>query len=634
MKCSAAPFVLALFASTSAFAQESAVKSAADAFGERVGIEQLGLYGEGQVRGFDLQASGNYRVEDAYFARMAPLNDPVVGGVSVRVGVNASRLAYPAPSGVVNYRLRAPSPNNRLTVGGGRRDFGTTVAQAEGSWTAPSKEVWIAGASFYRPNVTWGSGGNGEAFDIGAVAGWTPAENHSLRVFATWYARDYDGDWAVAPQDSAAPPSAKALRQYSPTWANVRAQNTNLGALYKGEVGGWTLDASAFRSIFSNDASDFTVISTRRSGDATSTTFVAPGRTNLSDSYEARVSRVFDGGAIDHLVSASLRYRRAEVDLAKSVSIANGAFNLRDPAPSAPARPVWSGARGEDKTDQLTASLGYGLVWEDRLQIRLGAHRSRYEKEVLAYDGSTERGEDSAWYYNASAVWSLAPSTSLFASYVTGLEESGFAPQNATNRNEVLPTVKAKQKEIGVRHALTDNLTLLAAAFEVSKPTTGFRADGSYGLVGQVSHKGFEASLSGQVDEKTSIVLGAVSYEAEITGPLVTSGVVGASPAGISELIANASIERQITPVWSLDAQANYLGEAYADSRNTFKAPAVTTFGLGARARFNLADRPAQLRLLVSNLTDERGWYASTSDLLWPIAPRTARAIFTVTFGG
>ncbi|WP_332769132.1 hypothetical protein [Phenylobacterium sp.] len=634
MKCSAAPFVLALFASTSALAQESAVRSAADAFGERVGIEQLGLYGEGQVRGFDLQASGNYRVEDAYFARMAPLNDPVIGGVSVRVGVNAARLAYPAPSGVVNYRLRAPSPNNRLTVGGGRRDFGTTVVQAEGSWTAPSKEVWIAGASFYRPNVTWGSGGNGEAFDIGAVGGWAPAENHNIRVFATWYARDYDGDWAVVAQDSATPPSAKALRQHSPTWANVRAQNTNLGALYKGEVGGWTLDASAFRSIYSNDASDFTVLATRRDGSAASTTFVGPGRTSQSDSYEARVSRVIDGGAVDHLVSAALRYRHAEVDLSSSVSIANGAFNLRDPAPSAPARPVWHGARGEDRTDQLTASLVYGLVWEDRLQVRLGAHRSRYEKEVLAYDGSTERGEDQAWYYNASAVWSLSPATSLFGSYVTGLEESGFAPQNATNSNQVLPPVKAKQKEIGVRHALTDNLTLLAAAFEVSKPTTGFRADGSYGLVGQVSHKGLEASLSGQLDAKTSIVLGAVSYEAEISGPLVTSGIVGASPAGVSELIANASIERQVTPVWSLDAQVNHQSEAYADTRNTFKAPALTTFGLGARARFNVADRPAQLRLLVSNLTNERGWYASTSDLLWPIAPRTARAIFTVTFGG
>ncbi|WP_309645514.1 TonB-dependent receptor [Phenylobacterium sp.] len=634
MKCSAATLVLSLFASTSALAQESAVKTAADAFGERVGIEQLGLYSEGQVRGFDLQASGAYRIDDAYFARASPLNDTVLGGVSVRVGVNASRLAYPAPSGVVNYRLRSPSPENRLTIGGGRRDFGTTVVQAEGSWTAPSKDAWIAGGTFYRPNVTWGSGGNGEALDIGAVAGWTPVENHSLRVFATWYGRDYDGDFAIQAQDSATPPPVKALRQHSPTWANVRAENVNLGALYKGEISGWTLDASAFRSIYSMDSSDFTVIATRRNGDATSTTFVSPGRTNLSDSYEARATRVFDSGAIDHLVSASVRYRHSAVDLAQSLAVANGAFNLRDPAPSAPARPAWRGARGDDTVDQLTASLGYGLVWEDRLQLRLGAHRSRYEKEVRAYDGSIDQGENQAWYYNASAVWSLTASTSLFASYVTGLEESGFAPQNATNRNEVLPPVKAKQKEIGVRHTFGDNLTLLAAAFEVSKPTTGFRSDGSFGLVGEVSHKGFEASLAGRVGEKTSIVLGAVSYDAEITGPLVTSGVVGPHHSGIAELIANASIERQITSTWSVDAQVNHQGEAYADSRNTFKAPALTTLGLGARARFDVAGRPAQLRLLVSNLTDERGYFASTSDLLWPIAPRTARAILTVTFGG
>ena len=91
-------------------AQDNAVKSAADAFGERVGTEQSGLYSETQVRGFDLNDSGAYRIDDAYFSRAAALNDPVLAGVGVRVGVNASRLAYPAPSGVVNYRLRQAGP--------------------------------------------------------------------------------------------------------------------------------------------------------------------------------------------------------------------------------------------------------------------------------------------------------------------------------------------------------------------------------------------------------------------------------------------------------------------------------------------------------------------------------------------
>mgnify|MGYP003576140816 CR=1 FL=1 len=77
--------LLWLFA-CSARAQDSALKSAPDAFGERVGTEQSGLYTETQVRGFDLNDSGAYRIDDAYFSRAAALNDPVLAGVGVRVG--------------------------------------------------------------------------------------------------------------------------------------------------------------------------------------------------------------------------------------------------------------------------------------------------------------------------------------------------------------------------------------------------------------------------------------------------------------------------------------------------------------------------------------------------------------------
>src|SRR5215207_9230839 len=127
---------LALVAASTAAAQDSAVESAADAFGERVGTEQSGLYTETQVRGFDLNDSGGYRIDDAYFSRAASLNDPVLAGVGVRVGVNAARLAYPAPSGVVNYRLRSPGPVDEVRLGAGFRDFGTRVAQGDGSWTS------------------------------------------------------------------------------------------------------------------------------------------------------------------------------------------------------------------------------------------------------------------------------------------------------------------------------------------------------------------------------------------------------------------------------------------------------------------------------------------------------------------
>ncbi|HYD45387.1 MAG TPA: TonB-dependent receptor [Phenylobacterium sp.] len=630
------PFALALFAGTSALAQTaqtSAVATAADAFGERVGIEQLGLYSEGQVRGFDLQASGAYRINDAYFARAAPLNDPVLAGVSVRVGVNAARLAYPSPSGVVNYRLREPTPENQLTLGGGMRDYGTPVIEGAGSWTSQDGAWSVTGGTVLRPRSRWGIGSEGEAFDGGLVARWRPAEGHTLTAFATTYLRQYNGDTGFIAAERALPPPPRKLHHYVPDWSEFEGANNNLGLLYDGTLAGWSLNLSAFRSAYEVQRADFTLIAVEADGDAKATLFRNPRRENVSWSTEARLARVFATGEFSHLLGASVRARRSTVDLASSQAVPLTPFNLADDMPNTAEPPGWSGTRGQDRVEQVTGSLNYGLLWGERLQLRLGAHRTRYDKTVDSVKGVRTEGVDSTWLYNASAVWSLSPRTSLFASWVTGLEETGVAPQTATNRDEVLSPVEAEQREFGVRHGLTDRLTLIGAVFDVSKPTMGLRPDGSFGLVGEISHRGVEGSLAGTIGERTRVVLGAVKYKPEVTGVLVDTGQISATPAGLSSLIANASVEQEIGSGWSLDGQVSYNSARWVDPQNTLRAPAITTLNLGARRRFVLDGRPAQFRVLVSNVTDEEGWFGSPSTQLWPISPRSVRASFSVTFG-
>jgi iron complex outermembrane receptor protein len=150
--------------------------------------------------------------------------------------------------------------------------------------------------------------------------------------------------------------------------------------------------------------------------------------------------------------------------------------------------------------------------------------------------------------------------------------------------------------------------------------------------VGEVRHRGVEGSIAGQLDAGTNIVLGVVAFEPKVTGALVDAGVVGSHAAGISRVIVNANVERRIGERWSVDAGVSYFGERWADTANTFKVPAVTTVSLGARSRFTLAGRPADLRVLVSTVTDAEGYWAAPTGLLSPIAPRTARALLTVTF--
>jgi iron complex outermembrane recepter protein len=580
-----------LLAASSAAAQDSAVKSAADAFGERVGTEQSGLYSETQVRGFDLNDSGAYRIDDAYFSRAAALNDPVLAGVGVRVGVNAVRLAYPAPSGVVNYRLRQAGPVNELRLGVGLRDFGTQVVQGDGSLR--EGDFSFAGGFVWRPLWRLAQGYEGRGIDVGGVGAWQITPDQRVRAFASMFQRGYDGDYAVVPSEAAVPPNLKRLHQYSPSWAWTQAVSSNFGVLYDGRIGGFEIDAAAFHSIFDIDRTDFTLISADADGHASATTFRNPDRTKRSDSVEARLSRQFEEGSFSHLATASLRGGRAVVDLTSTLAIPLSDFDLRDDEAPDGTELTWSGTRGTDTVEQVTASAGYGLAWSNRVQLRSAIHRTRYEKNVVSVAGVRTEGVTESTLYNASLIFNFTDRTAVFGSWVTGLEESGVAPASSINRDEVLPPVEAEQFELGVRHAITPELTFIGALFDVSKPTNGLRADRSFGLVGEVRHRGVEASIAGKMDAKTRVVLGAVAFQPEVSGPLVDAGVVGSRAAGISHVIVNANVERQIWNGWSMDASVSYAGERWADTANTFKTPAVTTVGLGVRNRFVLAGRQA-----------------------------------------
>lgn len=622
--------ILLLAAGTSA-AQDSAVKSAADAFGERVGTEQAGLYSETQVRGFDLNESGAYRIDDAYFSRAAAMNDPVLAGVGVRVGVNAVRLAYPAPSGVVNYRLRPAGPANELRLGVGMRDFGTRVVQGDGSLRGG--DFSFAGGFVWRPLLRLSGGNEGRALDVGGVGAWQIAPDQKLRAFATMYQRSYDGDYAVVPSESAVPPSVERLHNYSPSWAHSEALSSNLGVLYDARVGGYSVDFSAFRSTFDIAGTDYTLISADGDGLASATTYRGPDRAKRADSAEARVGRQFGSDDFAHLATVSVRGSHTRVDLASSLAIPLGTFDLGTGDPPEGVEQAWSGTRGTDTVKQATASAGYGFAWRERLQLRFALHRTRYDKEVLSIAGIRTEGVSETPLYNASAVVGLSDRVSVFGSWVTGLEEAGVAPTAAINRDEVLPPVEAEQFELGLRHAITPELTLIAALFDVSKPTNGYRADRSFGIVGEVRHRGVEASVAGRLGAKTRVVLGAVAFESDVTGPLVDEGVVGSHGAGISQRIVNANVERTIGDGWSVDAALSYTGERWANTANTFKTPAVTLVSLGARRKFTLAQRPADFRILASNLTGEQGYSATPGGVLSPISPRTVRALLTVTFG-
>src|SRR5688572_6171634 len=103
---------------------DNAVADAEDAFGSNDGGEDLGVYGPGDVRGFSPIDAGNVRIEGLYLDRQADLTPRLVEGNRIRVGPSAIGYAFPAPSGIVDYRLRKPGTDAIISVVTQTNSFG------------------------------------------------------------------------------------------------------------------------------------------------------------------------------------------------------------------------------------------------------------------------------------------------------------------------------------------------------------------------------------------------------------------------------------------------------------------------------------------------------------------------------
>src|SRR5215472_14777372 len=99
------------FQATTARAQHASdnpVTAAQDAYGLTLGLESVGLYSPGLVRGFSPQAAGNVRIDGIYFDQQGGLSNRVIDGSTIRVGITEIGYAFPAPTGIVDYNLRRP----------------------------------------------------------------------------------------------------------------------------------------------------------------------------------------------------------------------------------------------------------------------------------------------------------------------------------------------------------------------------------------------------------------------------------------------------------------------------------------------------------------------------------------------
>ncbi|MBL8644998.1 MAG: hypothetical protein JNK21_13770 [Rhodospirillaceae bacterium] len=614
---------------------DNAALRARDAFGERVGQEQVGLYNETQVRGFDLATTGAYRLEGRYFLREFALPDAILDGVSVKVGVNAARQNYPSPSGVVDYRLRDAKPGARTwNVHTGIKESEALFAEFNGAYADDNGRFGIAGGAI-ATRTRFSNGTGGYSVNGGIVPQWRPSDTTRIRAILSLENAGYNGDVIFSTLGRYIP-AKPPQENFGAPWADVTRRSINTGLLVDTEFApGWSLNTIVYYADTLRAPSEFTNVALRPDNRTAAVTFIRTDRAHgRSLTGEATLQRAFGAGEATHVLSTAVRGRLSRALSINRAPVNIGIIDLQNPV--YPPEPVLAPALGElnSDVDQAILSAGYSGTYFDRAEIKLGLHHSIYTKTVSPPAGVVTSRTDRKILYDASLIVGVTDTTTLFANIVRGVEESGTAPQNAVNRFNVLPPVVAREIELGVRHEITPALALSVSGFDTTKLTAGLTPTGVFDLVGKVRHRGVEGSLTGKVAEATSVVVGVMAMDPTLSGALVDAGIVSTRPVGVSSSLAFAGIDHKFAglPSWAFDARMTWQAGRAADPSNTYGPKGFIMMSFGARYNFLWDGQRAQLRLLTSNLFGGRPFVVGPSGLFNQFGPATYRATLRVTF--
>ncbi|UHQ23696.1 TonB-dependent receptor [Lysobacter sp. 5GHs7-4] len=594
-------------------AGDNAVTAAEDAFGATLGNESIGLYSSKQVRGFSPVEAGNVRMEGLYFDRQGTVPPALVEGSSIRVGLSALNYPFPAPTGIVDYRLKKAGDRRVLSVLGALNAYGAPALELD------AKLPIAEGVFGVAANLSWAreeyyDGADARYLRAAVVPRWRPSEH--VEVLPFWSisrGRDEEVAPVIVTAGNYLPPKVQRRRHFGQRWSDNEYDSRNYGVIAKARFGEhWALAGGVVRSIFempSGYAELF--VDTTRDGLTREKVIADPRQRSASTSGELRVSRSFNEGPRLHVVHAAVRGRDLRSRYGGSApALDYGWRRLGEPVPVPQPDEFAFTARTQDQVRQWTGGLAYEGRWRDRGELSLGLQRTRYEKHVDQPGLTRASTHDDLWLPNANLTAYLSRRLALYAGHTRGLEESGVAPDDAANRNQALPAIRTRQTDAGLRWTLPNEMKLVAGLFDVRKPYFITDERNVYGALGEVRHRGVELSLSGRPSDNLSLVAGAVLMRPRVSGEAVREGRVGERPIGQAERVLRTDLEYRppALPGWSFDLAMSHYGERVASRDGINRVPAYSLADIGARYRFKLGNAPATLRLLVANVGDTYAW--------------------------
>lgn len=582
------------------------------------------------IRGILVENRGNYRLNGS-LPIINLVDVPLENKERVEVLKGASSLYYGfvPPSGIVNYVTKRAGARPVTSVATSLNQYGAVDVHAD-----IARRFGTDDALGLRINAAAGredigiNNFSGQRELLSAALDVKVSPSVKLKFDAEYYKKDSSEQAGITLPAAVngvitLPRTPDNKTNLAGEWQRYVADATNL--LARADVAlndNWLATFELGQAYNTRDRrfSQF-ALANRVTGAGTLTVSQQDGQSYENNNVRTELSGRVATGAIAHELSFGYTGNERAQDSRNSPTLAF-AQNLYNPVTIPYTARTAANASAPSKITDKGIYVFDRIVLSDQWQVMAGVRRSDYLSETTTTRYAAEKTSPSV-----SVMFKPTPRTSVYASYIEGIEESGTAPASRANAGEVLPPSVNEQVELGVKAEVAQGLLLQAAYFDVKRQyTTTDVARNLFVVGGQARYKGLEFAASGEINRQWAVVASALLMDPKIVKTTVANEL-GKAPENAPKVTYSVFGEYRLPtiPGLALNAGWYYTGKRPVNNANQAYIDGVGLLSLGARYRTRLFGTNATLQANIDNLADKSYWSTAGNGLLGVGAPRTLR---------
>ncbi len=573
------------------------------------------------IRGIKLNLFSNYRL-DGGLPVTGVITNPIENKERIETlkGANALMFGIASPAGIINFVTKRAGERDVTTVGLAGNSFGQYGASIDiGRRYGPQKQLGVrlnASATHFENGVR-GLGGNGEFVSLGLDLRAT--SRLTFQSDFEYYRREVPEQAGISLKP--------AVNGVVPITRVPDPRNLLSGRwdLYTPETFNWqgradyqmTDDWKVFTQVgYSSSHRHRTTV--RISGYDLNTG--ANGLVNVQPVTNEYRNVFFRTEVLGHFTTGPLAHdltigasRTSRYSLATDVQNITlpQRQNIFDPIVLNPPVYTKPGTSNPPQTSTDEALYTYDTVaLTKRLKLLLGVRTVHDIEDVGAV-----RSKNHVLSPAYGVLYDVLPTTTLFASYMEGLEAGGTAPANAANANVVLAPAVSKQKEIGIRDSYFKGLSVSASYFEivrgnaVTDPVTNI-----FGYSGDLTYKGVEATGTYEINRSWRVHAAVLYLKARQDSPrqpLIDGRVPENTPDWNGNL--GVSYSPAAVPGLTLRGGVALISKRPVNAQDQGYIPGYALFNAGVSYSTRIQGRRTTFQLAIDNLANKRYWNSVTT---------------------